>query len=772
MSFMVKTLEFNQILTKVGSYAKTERIRKEILELLPSTDLSDIERSLQECVDLESLHIRVGRIPLIDDFDIHQLLQYAKLERDFNMKELLLIRLFLSMEQDVLNYFREARRLEIPLRSINPYFERMHDHKSILDYLRKKMDEDGLIYDDASPELLKIRKEMFRHEKSLQDKLQKLLSDLGSYLNENVIVMRNDRFCLPIKDAYKNKIKGVIHDLSATKQTVYIEPEQTRSITARLESLKIAEENEIRAIMKDMTELIQEANQSIVENLDLFLAFDFISAKTRYAESISANKPRLNDTQRIRLIKARHPLIDPREVVPIDVEIDEHKRTLLITGPNTGGKTVALKTVGLMVLMVQSGLLVPAHEESELSVFEHVFADIGDEQSIAQSLSTFSSHLTKIVYMLEHVTDRSLVLLDEIGSGTDPNEGFSLAIAILDAFRKKNIRMMVTTHYSELKSYAYEEEYMAVASVAFDKKTLKPLYYLQMGATGSSHAFLIAKRLGLDETVVDEAKRIYSGRQTDLSRVMEKLSDEMAYVEQQKKTYLDELEKTKQAKAAYEQETHVLNKERDQVIRAVRKKEEEKWKKVIQDAEKLLDDLQKKQHLTKPEFADLKHRIRITDEHSEETVSKDRLGIGDDVFIIPYQQYGKIIESKNDRYRVVFGKFDLTFQASELKKEQNAPSESEPKKHKSSGGATPARRAPFELDLRGYRYDEVKPALDDAIDRALLAGTHSFRVIHGFGSGAVRSAVHDYIKRSVFIKSHRFGGEGEGLNGVTIITLK
>jgi DNA mismatch repair protein MutS2 len=772
MSFMIKTLEFDQILTKVSGYAKTERIKREILELLPSTDLLSIERSLQECVDLASMHIRLGHIPLIDDFDIHQLLQYAKIERDFNMKELLMIRLFLSMEKDVLSYFREAKRLEIPLRSINPYFERMHDHKSILDYLRKKMDEDGLIYDDASPELLKIRKEMHRYEKSLQDKLQKLLGDLSAYLNENVIVMRNDRFCLPIKDAYKNKIKGVIHDLSATKQTVYIEPDQTRAITAKLESLKIAEENEIRAIMKAMTRLIQEANQSIIENLDLFLACDFISAKTCYAESISANKPRLNDKQRIHLIKARHPLIDPHEVVPIDVEIDEYKRTLLITGPNTGGKTVALKTVGLMVLMVQSGLLVPAHEESELSVFEHVFADIGDEQSIAQSLSTFSSHLTKIVYMLEHVTDRSLVLLDEIGSGTDPNEGFSLAIAILDAFRKKNIRMMVTTHYSELKSYAYEEEYMAVASVAFDKKTLKPLYYLQMGATGSSHAFLIAQRLGLDEAVVDEAKRIHSGRQTDLARVMEKLSDEMGYVEQQKKTYMEELEKTKLAKNAYEQEMRVLNKERDHVIRAVRKKEEEKWQKVIQDAEKLLDDLQRKQHLTKPEFADLKHRIRMTDEHSEETVSQDSLGIGDDVFIIPYQQYGKIIESKNDRYRVVFGKFDLTFQASELKKEQNKPSEREPKKRVSTGGATPARRAPFELDLRGYRYDEVKPALDDAIDQALLSGTHSFRVIHGFGSGAVRNAVHDYIKRSDFIKSHRFGGEGEGLNGVTIITLK
>ncbi|MFP4178229.1 MAG: endonuclease MutS2, partial [Acholeplasmataceae bacterium] len=460
------------------------------------------------------------------------------------------------------------------------------------------------------------------------------------------------------------------------------------------------------------------------------------------------------------------------EVVPIDVEIDEYKRTLLITGPNTGGKTVALKTVGLMVLMAQSGLLVPLDEASELSVFEHVFADIGDEQSIAQSLSTFSSHLTKIVYMLEHVTDRSLVLLDEIGSGTDPNEGFSLAIAILDAFRKKNIRMMVTTHYSELKSYAYEQEHMAVASVAFDKKTLEPLYYLQMGATGSSHAFLIARRLGLDEAIVDEAKRIHSGRQTDLARAMEKLSDEMAHVEQQKKAYREELEKTRLAKAAYEQEMHVLNKERDQVIRTVRKKEEEKWRKIIRDAEQLLSDLQKKQHLTKPEFADLKHRIRTADQRSEEAVVKDRLSVGDDVFIIPYQQYGKIIESKNDRYRVLFGKFDLVFSASELKKERSESTESEPKQRVKSAGATPRRSAPFEIDLRGYRYDEVKPALDEAIDRALLAGTHSFRVIHGFGSGAVRNAVHDYIKKSDFVKSHRFGGEGEGLNGVTIITLK
>ncbi len=773
MRFMTKTLELHLILDRVASYAKSDTVRNDIFSLEPMTDPSLIEKNLDEVMDMTALILRSGVLPLIENYDIHELLRYASLDRVFSIQELLNVRLFLSMERDIIKYYVETEKNRIPLNTLKHYFADIHSHARLLEYIQSKMDEDGQILDDATPELLRIRKEMSKLEKSLQDRLHKLMLDYASYLNENVIVIRNDRFCIPVKETFKNKIKGVIHDMSQTKQTIYIEPEATRQITAEIESLHVLEEQEIQKIIAMMSEAVHESQASLKDNLDLFLTLDFISAKARYASTISGIKPSINMEGRIALVKAKHPLLDPKIAVPIQLELDSEIRTLLITGPNTGGKTVALKTVGLLTLMTQCGLLIPASEASNIAIFNQIFADIGDEQSISQSLSTFSSHLTKIIDMISNVDSNTLILLDELGSGTDPNEGVSLAIAILNHFKKFDIRMMVTTHYSELKSYAYEEPHMTTASVAFDKKTLKPLYYLQMGTTGSSHAFLIARRLGLSESVVKDAETIYQGRQTDLAKTMEKLNDEMLYLERQKEKLAFEIKELRREKTEYQTLKDKLIKEQDAVIETLKSKEEAKWNQLKDEARRLIADLQNRKELSNPEIASLKFQLNQGVETDHEYRKSDELNVGDQVFIIPYQQYGTIKSMKQDDIRVVFGKFDLSFKSTDLRKDamKETPQKTV-RPEKIQTGSTPEKKANFEVDLRGFRYEEVKEAMDQAIDSALLSGLSVIRVIHGFGTGVVRKAVYDYLRNSPYIKSSRFGQEGEGLNGVTIITLK
>jgi len=773
MRFMTKPLELHLILDKIALYAKSNTIRDEIKGLEPMTDIDLIERHLQETHDMLTLILRQGTLPLIEDYDIHELIHYASLDRTFTLQELLYIRLFLLMERDILAYRKETEKNRIATGLMGTYLSELHHHDGLRNYIESKMDPDGQILDDATPELAKIRHDLRKYDKQIQDKLQKLLVDYSSYLNEFVIVMRNDRFCIPVKDAFKNKIKGIIHDVSASKQTVYIEPEATRQITAEMESLKIAETKEIERIIFLMSEEVHLAKDSLKDNLDLFLVLDYNQAKALYAKDIQGVKPNINNRGIIQLFQAKHPLLDLKTAVPIHVELNDNIKTLLITGPNTGGKTVALKTVGLLTLMTQVGVLIPASEMSHVAIFDQVFADIGDEQSILQSLSTFSSHLTKIISMIKDVTDRSLVLLDELGSGTDPNEGVSLAMAILNRLTQYDIRMMVTTHYSELKSYAYEMPYMATASVAFDKLSLKPLYYLQMGTTGSSHAFLIARRLGLQEEVVLDAEHIYQGRQTDLAKIMEKLNDEMVYLEHEKERVAKELEEAKSEKTHYQTAKEKLLREQDAIVEKIKEREEHKWQKLQEDVKEILRDLQSKKHLTNPEIAQIKYQINQTVDNDDNLRIKDDIEVGDDVFIVSYQQYGKVVGIKDDQIRVIFGNFDLTFRKSDLRKEKPIKSPQKiARKKKAESSDVPVRKANLELDLRGFRYEEVKEALDQAIDRAMLSGLSTLRIIHGFGSGAVRKAVYEYIKYSPYITSHRYGGEGEGLNGVTIITLK
>ncbi|MBN3490480.1 endonuclease MutS2 [Acholeplasma equirhinis] len=755
------------ILQTVSTYTFSKSASEAIIELTPQKDYKTVYDQLNTTDDCLQMIYQYGKLPFFEHYDIHNVLQKLRVSSQLSIDEFLGIRKLISME---IAFDRYQQQFESKLMKIKELILSLENHKEVLTKINQIIDHEGLVYDHASTKLSEIRRQI-KIKRTLLDKLLgQVLTKYADYLNESLIVKRNDRYVIPVKDTYKNKIKGVIHDISASGQTIYIEPDDIRQVTQDLEFLNRGELAEIEIILRDLTNRISPYQETLVKNLNIFIELDMVHAKACYAQTVQAIKPRINKEGKISLKDARHPLLDKEKVVPIDVKLSPEQPIMLITGPNTGGKTVALKTIGLFTLMMQVGLLIPANEQSELAIFDHIFADIGDEQSIQQSLSTFSSHLTKIKNMFDQMSGQSLILLDELGSGTDPVEGVSLAIAIIDEIRKnKQNRLIVTTHYSELKLYAFEQDDILNASVAFDQESLKPLYKLQLGIAGSSHALKIAKRLGLKKDVILHAENLLEGRKSNLAKSIEKLNFEQQAVENlREELKKKELELQKQIQS-YKDKTAYLEKEKNQLLDQIKQKELKRYEKLKQEAIDLIEELSNKQSLSKPEQADLKGKLN-KQESVNTKLTKEKLNVGDYVYIETYQQEGEIIGIKKDKFIVAFGQFELEFSESQLRK-TDKPKTTVNKPKKVAVVNTPSKKGSYELDLRGVRFEDVKHLMDKAIDDALLSNIPSIRVIHGFGTGAVRKAVYDYIKQSSYIKSHRYGGEGEGLNGVTIISL-
>lgn len=770
MFFHTKSLEFDIIINKIIANTKSFNAKNLLKNITPSTKLLEVEDNLLETKHMLDLIVKHKNLPFYDDFDNNILNNYRNIERIFSIDELLEIKLFLTMEKAFYNYKRHIK--DTKNRILENYLNKLVIHNPLMDQLTLVFNEQGTINDNATTELYKIRRSINNLASKLDDKMQQLLNSYESHLTERVIVTRNNRLCLSVKEASKNKIKGVIHDVSASGQTFFIEPEASLQITAEIEINKLEEAKEINKILISLTNETLKHINTLLNNFKIYIHLDVLAAKAIYGLAIDGILPKINNQGLVKLINAKHPLLNKKEAVPISLELNTKYNMLLITGPNTGGKTVALKTVGLLSLMVQSGILIPADYNSEFNIFDNIFADIGDEQSIENSLSTFSSHMTKIVKMLDDLSDNTLILLDELGSGTDPNEGVAIAISIIEAFREKDIKLIVTSHYSELKNYAYETEGIKTASVAFDKDSLKPLYYLQHGISGESHARLIAKRLGMKQSVIELANMLFDNRQSDLGKIMAKLNDERNELDKIKNDL--ELEKVKylEAKDKYdkEYEKNILAQER--IIEEITIKEEAKWNKAIKEIKDLIFELEDINTMSEPRLADIKGKINIQPKKAK-VKSDEILNIGDQVLIKPYNQYGNIVKIDNNKYQVVFGMFDLEFNKEDLKLvEESKVSKPKVIKRVQKNKDVLTKSGKTEVDLRGYRYEEVKEALDDAINDALLSNLHSLSIIHGFGTGAIRNAVHEYIKGSKYIKSHRYGKEGEGLQGVTIIELK
>ena len=775
MFYDTNTLEFNKILTKLQSYAKSNYSKELILDTKIINNAKKITLMLEEVDEALKLFVKYGIMPFDGLKEQNNVIKRIRLSANLSISDFLALKDLIYCTNNVISYYKQNVVNNKEKLNLSYYFDALNPLKYLYEEINNTMSEDGEIYDKASNELFEIRKKIKTLNSQVRAKMQELLMTKAKMLNENLIVIRNDRMCLCVKAEYKHTIKGVIHDESASKSTVYIEPFSALEISNKIVGLIEEEKAEIAKILARLSGIAFNYETEIKDNFSNLISLDIIFAKAMYANELNAYKPTINELGIIDIKKARHPLIDKEKVVPINLKLGKEYDAIIITGPNTGGKTVAIKTCGLLTLMMQSGMLVPVDEGSEMAIFDNIFADIGDEQSIEQSLSSFSAHMTKVIKILNQLTPNSLVLLDELGSGTDPKEGSNIAISIVEHLLEYKAKVIVTTHYADLKAFAYDKENIINASVEFDTNTLKPTYKLLLGVPGRSNAITIARSLGLSEKIINRSIELNESTKTDLSSMLTKLddqntklSDEIKYYEEENKVLTEKIEKIKQRE--YE-----LEKEYDSFINKAKKEANKILEKAKEDALELIKTLEDKKNnleIKEHEVAEFKNLARNLGVKEEESLEAFEIKVGDSVFVKGWQRNGEVVKINKDKYEVRVGNFQVSFSKNELglpkivkdnkPKIVKKPVKNEP--NKSS--------AKLECDLRGFRYEDVKPELDKFIDQAYLAGLNQIYIIHGFGTGAVRKAVYEYLNKCPYVKSKRFGGEGEGLNGVTVAYLK
>ena len=773
MFFDTKTLEFNKILDIVATYASSSYAKEKIKEINPINNARKIALMLDEVDEARLCQIKFSNVPFAGLSNQNELIGRIRLKATLSISDFLALKDLLYCSKNVLNYFKNNISNESKESVLSNYFLSLNSLKKLTNDIDDIISDEGEIYDTASPLLNDIRKKIKVLDQQVRAKMQELLQTKAKMLNENLIVIRNGRMCLCVKAEYKNVLKGVIHDESASKSTVYIEPYSALEIANKVVGLKEEEKTEIARILSVLSQTAYNYETEIKNNFDNLISLDIIFAKAIYAINIDAYKPKVNELGIIDLNKARHPLIDKDKCVPIDIKLGQTYEAIIITGPNTGGKTVALKTCGLLTLMMQSGMLIPAKEDSNMAVFDNVFSDIGDEQSIEQSLSSFSAHMSKVINILNNLTFNSLVLLDELGSGTDPKEGSNLAISIVEYLLKKKSRVIVTTHYADLKAFAYDKEEIINASVEFDTNTLKPTYRLLLGVPGRSNAITIARGLGLNDEIINRSIELNKTNHTDLSLMLSKLDDQntilsekISFYESENQLLITKINELKEKELKLEQEYNSY----------IEKAKKEASKIIVEaqnKAQELILEIESKQvEYKEHEIAELKYKVRSMEvSNNEESLTFD-FKVGDEVYVKGWQRNGRITKINKDRYEVLVGNFTVEFTKNELGIAKNTTKPTVVTKRKKTANEPKIRSAKLECDLRGFRYEEVAPELDRFIDQAYLAGLSQIYVIHGFGTGAVRKACYEFFKKCPHVKETRFGGEGEGLNGVTVVYLK
>ena len=773
MFYDTKTLEFNKILDILSGFAASTYAKELIKEIKVESNAKKIIMMLEEVDEARLWQIKYSNMPFGGLSNQNEIINRIRLKASLSISDFLALKDLLYATKNVYAYYKNNIYKDNPQSVLGCYFTSLNPLKKLNDDISSIMSDEGEIFDNASSELERIRRQIKTLEQQVRAKMQELLLSKAKMLNENLIVIRNGRMCLCVKAEYKNVLKGVIHDESASKSTVYIEPFSALEIANRIVGYKEDEKTEIAKILGQLSQKVFAYELEIKTNFNNLISLDIIFAKALYAISIDAYKPNVNEMGIIELEKARHPLIDKKRCVPIDVRLGRDYEAIIITGPNTGGKTVALKTTGLLTLMMQSGILVPANPNSNMAVFNNVFSDIGDEQSIEQSLSSFSAHMTKVISILNELSFNSLVLLDELGSGTDPKEGSNLAISIVEYLLKKRSRVIVTTHYADLKAFAYDKDNIINASVEFDTNTLRPTYKLLLGVPGRSNAITIAKGLGLNEEIINRSIELNEANHTDLSLMLNKLDDQNTKLNDQINQYEKENQSlTEQINKLKEKELK-LDTEYESFINKAKKEANEILAKAKEKATNLIKEIEEKDSIKEHELAELKHKTRSLEVITDEKMITHEFSVGEEVYVKGWQRNGKITKINKDKYTVLVGNFSIEFTKNELGIAKEMPQTKQVQKKKTTKTNEPnIRSAKMECDLRGFRYEEVAPELDLFIDKAYLAGLKQIYVIHGFGTGAVRKACYEYFKKCPYVKETRFGGEGEGLNGVTVVYLK
>ncbi len=768
----IEILEFTKILKEYEKYAATDLGKEKILSIRPTNVKTEIMIMLEEVFTAKTMIERYDETPMTGVLNLLEALKRVKIGATMSIEELLKVVSLTEAEARTERFIKKVRQLEIPSEPLDHYYNLITTHLSVRRAIEECIDQKGQVMDSASPELSQVRKKIGITENRISDKMNSLLQSESGKLTDSLITIRNNRLVLPVKAEFKNQFKGIMHDQSSSKETVFIEPMACVELNNQLQSLFLDEQDAIEKILYRLSQEVAVEADSFLENLRIFTILDVIFAKAKHAIAFNEEKPEIVENE-INLKNARHPFIPKAEVVANTISFLQY-RTIVITGPNTGGKTVALKTLGLLSIMVQSGMFIPIDSGSKTIVFDNIFADIGDEQSIEQSLSTFSSHITKIINILHKMTPKSLILLDELGSGTDPKEGASLAISILDFIRNKSVYAMVTTHYPELKVYAYNLEDTVNASVEFDIDSLRPTYRLQIGIPGTSNALDIAARLGLNEEIINQARVVSLTFDNDTSNLIKKL-------ERQSKLLQTEIDNYHLMQVALSNDKETLEKtitdakiKQNKIIKELEAKKREELEKAKQEAMSLIDELdllRKSATIKEHELARLKFAVKHMDEGDEEyqKTNQKRIHVGDIVNVIPYQRTGIVMKQRNENeYEIQMGSLSSVFQENQL--EFVEPQTKEAKR--SSTRVQKEGIAHAELDLRGQRYDEAMEALDKYVDDCLFHHLEFASIIHGYGTGALKKGVGEYVKQNKAIKKSRPGGMNEGGQGVTIIYFK
>lgn len=783
----LRVLEYNKIIEKLAGFTQSDSGRERALALKPISYSDKIAQWQEETSEAESILAVEGSGFLAPFPDVRHGVRKAEIGSVLSPKELLQIAQVLSLVSSVKTRMNE-HKAKAELKVIPAMIETLQTQRILLDRIRRCIESEETLYDHASPELANIRRQISRSNDKVRDRLNSYLHSPQKlkYLQEAIITMRNGRYVLPVKQENRSQIPGIVHDQSSSGATLFIEPMSVVEANNEIRQLLIKEEEEVERILAQLTAQVNEIGDEILSALAVLVKLDFIFAKGAFSLSIRGVRPKMADTPSIRIRNGRHPLIDPQEVIPISLELGRGFTTLVITGPNTGGKTVTLKTAGLFVLMTQSGLHVPADYGTQLGTFQNVFADIGDEQSIEQSLSTFSSHMTNIVHILKQVGTEDLVLFDELGAGTDPTEGAALAMSILDHLYIRKIRTMATTHYSELKLYAITREGVENASVEFDVETLRPTYRLLIGVPGKSNAFEISKRLGLSETLIQGAGKYLSQENVRFEDVMGNIERNRVAAEQERSQTKARLAEAESLKARHETQLSELEQQKAKYIAKAR----EEARRVLRDAKVEADQIIKElQHLAQQ--SEEKERNRAIEESrrklkgalgklEEESHRRpshsfkkppQNLQLGQTVYIATLDQKGQVLSTPDldGNVLVQVGIMKVNASLSDLRQvDEGMRSETR------SGKKIKPRvvSVSSELDLRGQNAEEAMVETDFYLDNAFLAGLNEVTIIHGKGTGVLRSSIHQLLRKHPHVASFRLGKFGEGESGVTVVELR
>lgn len=783
---ILKTMEYRKIIEQLVKYTQTPLGGAAAEALSPVTELEEVKRLLQGTEEAFTVDRLKGYPAFGGIVDINPAVKRARIGGTLNPHELLGVATTLEGARRIKRYLAGMHE-DHPIPLLFTLSDAISEQKPLEEAIKRCIDDSAEVMDSASAELAQIRRELRGGEVRIREKLDAMIrsSSVSKMLQDQLITIRGDRFVIPVKAEYRSHFGGIVHDQSGSGATLFIEPESIVAMNNKLRETRLREEREIEVILQKLTALVGDQSELLFYDCDVLAQLDFLFAKARLAREMKATLPRMNDRGFIKLKKGRHPLIAAEQVVPIEVELGNNYSTIIVTGPNTGGKTVTLKTIGLLSLMAMSGLFIPAEEGSQMCVFDAIYADIGDEQSIEQSLSTFSSHMTNIISILKKMTPKSLVLLDEVGAGTDPAEGSALAIAILEHIHSLGCRMVATTHYSELKAYAYERKGVINASMEFDVNTLSPTYRLLVGVPGRSNAFAIAERLGLPGAILDYARGEVKEEDQRVEHMIASLEENRNKAEQQRMEAEKLRSDLEALRARHAAELEKLEQQKDRRLEKAEDEARAIVAKARSEAEKIIGDLRQ---LALEEGAAVKeHKLIAARKQLDEAEPQQRkkqaarktakqprrIEAGDEVMVYSLNQKGHVVELAGSKEAVVqLGIMKMKVSLDDLELIGSTPAAKPAQKAVTNLKRTRDDQVRSELDLRGANLEEALIEVDRFIDEAYLANLGQIYIIHGKGTGILRTGISDYLRRHKHIKSYRLGNYGEGGTGVTVAELK